>query len=786
MNSIKYLNCQWLNPVLVLFVLNSSLIAQTNIKGKTNELATIQVVELKKGTQANQTGDYYLEIPKAGSFTVLITAVGFKAHREKFTIKKGETKIINVLLESLTNELKEVEVTAKSNAQLQREEPIKVEVLEIAKIAERAISLPQIINQTAGVKIREASGVGSNFEVNINGLQGNAIRFFKNGIVTDYLGRANQLNLIPSGLISNIEIYKGVLPIELGADALGGGINITTTTPNKSFLNTSYEVGSFNTHIGTVNANFVIPKTKLHLGLSSYAIHSDNDYHFDAPVRDFATQQLTYRKLPRFHDVTSSQYVQGNFGLHDTRFADYINFEIGYFNYDKELQNGILIDDVFGEATSTEQSKIYSFTYEKNFAEKLNIKAFAAKSDRTEWFKDLSDYNYDWTGEKTNPTQPNKVGGEISSPKTDQTVNHDITTGRLFLSYELSKQLSLKASSMFSDQGRVGSDPYATRNPVTGIQPITIPNNYNKIISGISANFKLFKDKLNNELAIKHFSLKAGGHDAWYGDETSQNHQSFGYSNSIKYALDKFHFVRASFEKTTRIPEAFEYFGDNIFLLANPSLEPETSQNINLGFAGSLNKLRTLSADVNLFFRNTENFIRVVPLGFITARHENTNAQLTRGLEGSLKYKNRKNLMIGIAITYQDMRRRKSGNALEDSKTPNVPYFFTNLNASKEFKGIFGKSLDLEVYGNYYFTEQYLLYPINKNLEPGLFERNLSYTDLIIPAQNQLDAGLTFKLQNIPININVQINNITNAELYDQFRVQKPLRNFRIKLTYKL
>lgn len=482
-------------PVKIVSLLFCSFLvsAQSIIKGKTNEFANIQILELKKGTQANQTGEYYLELPKAGNFTLSITVVGFKTYQEKFAIKKAETKIFNVLLENLTNELKEVQVTAKSNAQLQREEPIKVEVLEITKIAERAMSLPQILNQTAGVKIREASGVGSNFELNINGLQGNAIRFFKNGILTDYLGRANQLNLIPSGLISNIEIYKGVLPIELGADALGGGINITTTTPNKSFLNTSYEVGSFNTHIGTVNANFVIPKSKFHVGLSSYAIHSDNDYKFDAPVRDFSTQQLTYKKLPRFHDVTSSQFVQGNFGLHDTKFADYINFEIGYFNYDKELQNGILIDDVFGEAISKEQSKIYSFTYEKNVVEKLNIKAFAAKSDRTEWFKDLADHNYDWTGEKTNPNQPNKVGGEITSPKTDQTVYHDIATGRLFISYELSKQLSLKASSMFYHQERVGIDPYATRNPITGIQPITIPNNYNKIISGIAADFRLFR-----------------------------------------------------------------------------------------------------------------------------------------------------------------------------------------------------------------------------------------------------------------------------------------------------
>lgn len=768
------------------FCISISMNAQIFIKGKTNESANIQIIELKKGTQANEAGDYTLEIPKTGSFTVLITAVGFKAYREKFTIKKGETKILNILLKPTTNELNEVQVSAKSNAQAQREEPIKVEVLEISKVAERAISLPQIINQTAGVKIRESSGVGSNFEVNINGLQGNAIRFFRNGILTDYLGRANQLNLIPSGLISNVEIYKGILPIDLGADALGGGINITTKAPNQKYLTTSYETGSFNTHIGTVNANYNFPKSKFHIGTSSYIIYSDNNYPFDAPVRDPQTQQLQRLRLRRFHDKISSQFVQANFGVHQTKFADLLNFEIAYFSYKKDLQNGFQIEEVFGEASATEKSNIYSLTYEKNIKDKFLIKAFGAFSKRNEKLKDVSNNNYDWYGKITNPDQPQMVSGEISSPKTDQSVDNNIFIGRLYAQYSLNNQLTFKLSSMISDQNRVGSDPYSTPNPVTNIQPITIPNYYQKIISGFASSLQLFDNKLHNEFTAKHFYIHTYTTNLWRVSETiEQIHHSFGVGNSIKYAIDNSRYLRLSVEKTTRIPEASEYFGDNLFLLPNPRLKPETSKNVNIGYVTPLNKKQSLFIDLNLFYRNTENFIRTVPLGFIFAINENTNAQLTKGVESTLRFKSKHGIKANLAITYQDMRRRKSGNALEGSRTPNTPYFFTNLNASKEIIGAFKLPLDLEFYASHFFTEQYLLFPITKNLEPSIFERNLGFTDLIIPAQSQLDAGITIKFQKLPLNINTQLNNITNAKLYDQFRVQKPSRNIRVKLTYK-
>lgn len=241
--------------------------SQAVIYGKTNPWSTVSLLNSNIGIQADSKGDFSISLSQSGSFTIVISAIGFETYKETFNLKKGEKKYFAIELKARTQELNEVQVAGKTNAQVQREDPIKVEVLEVNKVVERAVSLPQIINQTAGVKIRESSGIGSNFEININGLQGNAIRFFRNGISTDYLGRANQLNLIPTGLISNVEIYKGVLPIDLGADALGGGINITTNAPNKKYVTATYEYGSFNTHIGTINANYNFPKSKFHIGM---------------------------------------------------------------------------------------------------------------------------------------------------------------------------------------------------------------------------------------------------------------------------------------------------------------------------------------------------------------------------------------------------------------------------------------------------------------------------------------------------------------------------------------
>ncbi|MEL7003624.1 MAG: hypothetical protein AAFN93_12950, partial [Bacteroidota bacterium] len=162
----------------------------------------------------------------------------------------------------------------------------------------------------------------------------------------------------------------------------------------------------------------------------------------------------------------------------------------------------------------------------------------------------------------------------------------------------------------------------------------------------------------------------------------------------------------------------------------------------------------------------------------------------TKGIETNLKANIGETSTIRLAVTYQDLRRtdtRGTDVALEDSRTPNIPYFFTNLSVNKQFDSPLGLNATFNLYGNYLFTEKYLVLATPKAIEPGLFEEVLpAVASSVIDAQHQVNLGLTCNLKKLPISLNMEIINALNNELFDNFRVPKPPRNYRFKLTYRL
>ncbi|MEM6318053.1 MAG: carboxypeptidase-like regulatory domain-containing protein [Bacteroidota bacterium] len=403
---------------------------------------TVFIESISKGSATDFDGRYQIQGLKAGTYQLSISGIGYAQQLQEVVLTKGQKFTLNIALSEEAQQLNEVVVRAKSNEQLRREEPIKVEVISVEKVLEQSSSLPELINQTSGVKVRQASGVGSSTTININGLQGNAVRYFKDGIPTDYLGYAFNIGLVPTGSIKNIEIFKGVLPIELGADALGGAINIVTKSKDKQYLDASYEVGQFNTHLVNVNGNFIIPNTKIHVGASSYLSHSDNDYEFDLDVTDFngVTQRNTFR---RFHDAITARFVEGNVGVHNTSWADLLDFKVAYFSLDNEVQHGIRITQPFGEVVQSQTNKIISLNYVKEIAPNLHLNAFGAMADRNSTDQDLSAFLYDWTGEQSQPTP----AGEVRL--RDQVFDEETKVARLNLRYEINDQFNPKALQIF-------------------------------------------------------------------------------------------------------------------------------------------------------------------------------------------------------------------------------------------------------------------------------------------------------------------------------------------------
>src|SRR5699024_3568382 len=134
-------------------------------------------------------------------------------------------------------------------------------------------------------------------------------------IPIDYLGTNYGLTKIPTNAIGRVEVYKGVLPTKIGVDALGSAINIVPNTITETSGSVSYEVGSYNTHIGTINATVKLAEN-LYLGTNSFYNYSDNNYKVDnLPYLNPENGQTKYIRAELFHNAfeqTSMEFfVQG-------------------------------------------------------------------------------------------------------------------------------------------------------------------------------------------------------------------------------------------------------------------------------------------------------------------------------------------------------------------------------------------------------------------------------------------------------------------------------------------
>lgn len=71
--------------------------------------------------------------------------------------------------------------------------------------------------------------------ITLNGFTGRNVKIFMDGVPMQGNSSSFQLNNIPVSLAERIEVYKGVVPVEFGGDAIGGAINIVTNRSTNTF-----------------------------------------------------------------------------------------------------------------------------------------------------------------------------------------------------------------------------------------------------------------------------------------------------------------------------------------------------------------------------------------------------------------------------------------------------------------------------------------------------------------------------------------------------------------------
>lgn len=681
-----------------------------------------------------------------------------------------------------TRQLKEVSVQGQQN-----KTPVKIQTISTSYYKDQPTTLIELMNRSTGIRIRQTGGLGSQSNLMLNGFQNRAVRYFKDGIPLDYLGAGFDISLVPTNMLDHIEIYKGVLPFSLGADALGGGINMVTTHQTHSFLNAAYEYGSFNTHRISLNGYYKNENNGLFAGINAFYNYSDNNYKAAIQQADSITGNKKDYTVKLSHNKFNNYFAEAYLGIADQSWADELRFSLTAFGIAREFQFGTTMDKPYGAAKGDQYAIVPTLLYKKQLG-KLNISQFLVYSALHGGTTDTVHGTYDWFGHFT--YSDSKIG-EISNRGSLSSLKFHYFTSRTNLSYNITPIQELNLNMVINNFNRKGSDPYGYTF-TDGGDVLKAPATYHKFIvaTGLTSNF--FNKRLQNSIAAKFYHYNTNASDADYQGNrvtTRNSNTAWGFAEALRYNLSTRSTLQASVENALRLPDQDEIFGDGNLKLSNFNLKPERSLNINLSY--KYTNPGVFKAEVNTFYRHTSDLILLMPINLMYAQSQNVEKVKGLGMDMDVSYHLLPWLEINGNYTYQDLRLINPGNALTDkARLRNTPYFFANAGANAHFKKVLAPKDKLNVYWYFTFVREYYVDYIPKKVEPtgflGLFGKAGIDAQNIIPDQQIHTVGFTYYPSADRYAIGFQARNIFNTNVYDNFRIQNPGRSFSIKISCSL
>ncbi len=734
--------------------------------------ATIRLDGTQKGTISNTEGRFSFRNLAEGTYILEISAVGFITNRLE-VVQAANSEPIIIKLKSNIQELEMVVVNADTETTEKKLGGFNVDILSVENFQDINVDVNRIIGTMSGVKIRERGGLGSGFELSLNGLSGNQVRYFIDEVPMEFYGSALTLNNLPSNLIKSIEVYKGVMPVNLTSDALGGGINISTPDPTENLLDLTYSFGSFNTH----RASAVIQrstKSGVNFRLMSFFNHSDNDYLMNSvPKVDELGNVLGYQKARRFHDAYSSGSISGQIGIVNKKWADEFSIGSTYAGNTNEIQHtDVSINRVYGGLITKNKTALGNIKYRKKW-NKLQWKNDLVVGQVRETTYDTVMHRFDWNGQ-SRPINSAEYFGDPSM----LTLTDDFIWARSGMDYQLNPNHSLSLQYSINFFTREGEDQI---NPRTGA-PFS-PNFLNKSFIGTSYDLQTPDTKLKSSVFVKRYWYEAEIHtDEFVGSGTeiiksSSSLSRFGYGLALSYFLAPTLLVKSSYELAYRLPESYEIMGNGVLILPNPDLKPESSRNLNVGLIYNQTlKNGSLKSEWTGFFRPTEDKVWPVAQGVLSS-FQNIAQTRVVGIETSNTLSLNNKYQLTLSLTYQEHTdRRKFNEGLPNSnyreRLPNDPYFFGDI--AGQYRVNLRESR-LTFMWNTRYVHSFFLYAEGNGNQSG---------KRIIPTQLVNDFNVSWTLREGMYNISATISNLFNEEVYDNWSLQKPGRAFYLKLRY--
>ena len=773
--------CVSLLLLSILFPLH--LYAQTNTvelkvvdadNGNGIEAATVQwksigAPSFKNGALTDRRGIVQIQAKGVDSYVVLTRYVGYETAIDTL---KSSIKKHTIRLRANARELDGVVVTGKSKVQFMRESPEAITVINGKDLQGRSVSLETILDKTIGLKVGQTGGLGSSSRIIVHGLEGNRIQILWDGIPMSTSDGTFSLDEIPIDIIERIEVYKSIIPARFGCDGLGGAVNIVTKEFSTDYLDASYELGSYQTHKGSVFSRKNFPKSGILLGAGGYYTSAKNDYSFRVPERENLL-------VKRDHDRFRSYMLKWKVAF--TKFwFDEISTEFGYYNRFNETQ-GVLKNIQHAENKSGMfmlENKLIKSGIPNN---RLNFESHFSLSHTTNNFVDTARVNHDFEG-NIYPS-PNGQGETGDVPHNSNDKGLEINE-RINLDYKLSTNHNLNLNTLINYAQRQPNDDIASQH--AGFIIGGFPSKKTSIVSGLTWDAKLFGRKLTNMFSAKYFHLHSEIEDLTSYEmieapkKKSNTTSQIGWIEAMKYEPFRGFHLKVSYQRAIRLPNSQELFGDGIITFPAAGLKPEKSHNFNLGFLIDKNDVLGLSRlqfEVNGFYMQVSDMIKLMKQ-HMAAGYVNAEKVHIKGIETELKLDISPTVYAYGNLTYQDVRDvldylpgTQAPNPTKGLRLPNIPYLFANFGAEYHSDRLF-KNWYVKAFWDGKFTEEFFYFWELTELQKRRIPRSFV---------NDIGLLLTYKNK---YSIALECHNLMNKEVWDQFRQPLAGRTFHLKFRY--
>ncbi len=766
--------------------------------GKAVQFASVFVEGANQyGATTDQNGRFHLRLP-AGEHTIIATFLGFDSQQKSINIAPRSETMVEFTLTPSAMDIEDVVVTSTGLTREIQERGFAVSSVNTMGSLASSVDMNELLNRASGITIRQSGGAGSDVEYSINGLSGNSVGIYIDGVPIRSYGPAFSIGSIPPAMIERVEVYKGVVPAHLADDALGGVINVVLKKSTINSLTASYSYGSYNTHNGEVNGQYRNEKG-FTAGAAAYYTYSDNNYDVwgDVVLTTDEAGQPVEIVAERFHDSYETMGVSANVGASQVKWADNFRVNLLYSSIDKDIQHGATMATVYGARRSEQSTYVANATYEKkNLLHRLDASAAASFSKTERMVIDTTTMIYDWTGYVGQGT----IAGEAGDATLETNLERNYTT-RLNLKYNLDerKRHSISANGAFTRFTRDLDDPYLSE-----ISQALLETRYiDKLTLAASYDISLFDDRLKGSIFYKFFDQQMRLIDPYtettgsgggttvietYAKEYTNNSGGSSYGAALSYAILPNVMVTLSGEKALRLPGITELLGntgDNIE--PNYNLKPETSMNFNAGvLLGPFKFGRSrVDLDMNIFYRDVTNMIEreTNESDDDMVSYTNIGAILSKGADLEFKYSYDDRLSINGATSYTkavfNIEYDQYGRlyAYYGDKLRNQPFFTANADASYTWRDLFARGSRLSV--SYYFNY------VHSFFRDWECFGSAEYST-IIPTQLSHDFGLVYHFPKDKIALSFDAKNILNEQLFDNYALQKPGRMIYGKITYKI